>query len=149
MAQLFATFGINWKLLLIQAINFGILLFALTYFLYRPLMQVIDERRKKIAEGVRAAEAADDRLAAAKKEGEEIVGDGARQAEALISSARARADEKAAEIAQQAEAQAQAILKDAAARAEEAKRLALSQSEKEIARAAMLAAEKLLREKSA
>ena len=45
MQQLFAAFGINWKLLLIQGINFSVLLAILSYFLYRPLMKVIDERR--------------------------------------------------------------------------------------------------------
>jgi hypothetical protein len=40
-------------------------------------------------------------------------------------------------------------MKDAAARAEEARRTAIVESEKDIARAAMLAAEKVLRQKSA
>ena len=44
---------------------------------------------------------------------------------------------------------ASAILKEAQARAEEEKRLAMQESSKEIARAAMLAAEKILKEKSA
>ena len=45
-----------------------------------------------------------------------------------------------------AEAKAAALLKDAQARADEQKRIALQESSKEIARAAMLAAEKILRE---
>jgi len=149
MSELFAAFGIDWKLLLIQAVNFGLLLAALTYFLYRPILRIIDERREKVAEGVRTAEAAQQRLAAAEKEGKEIVGSASREAEQLVASARSRADEKGAEMIRAAEQKAQATLKDAEARAEEAKRLALSASEKEIARAAMLAAEKILREKSA
>ena len=58
MEQLFETFGVNWKLLYIQGINFALLLTGLTYLLYRPLMRIIDERRDKIAEGVRTADAA-------------------------------------------------------------------------------------------
>jgi len=144
MDQLFATFGIDWRLLLIQAVNFGILLGALTYFLYKPLIKIIDERRAKIAEGVRAAEAADQRLAAAKAESDEIVGQGVREAESLVAAARTRADEKGAEIVRNAEAKAEAVLKEAQARAEESKRLAMQESEKEIAKAALLAAEKIL-----
>ena len=149
MSDLFATFGVNWKLLLIQAINFGVLLAALSYFLYTPIMKIIDERRDKIAEGVRAADAASQRLAAAKEESEEIVGRGAREAEALIAQARTRADEKGSELLRAAETRADSILKDAAARAEEAKRQAVLESGREITRAAMLAAEKILREKQA
>jgi len=148
MSDLFATFGVNWKLLLIQAINFGVLLAALTYFLFKPLMKAMDERRAKIAEGVRASDEASQKLENAKKESDEIVGRGARDAEGLIAAARTRADEKGKEIVSSAEARADGIMKDAAARADEAKRQAMLETSKEITRAAMLAAEKILRERT-
>ena len=144
MYQLFATFGINWQLLLIQAVNFGVLLTALTYFLYRPIMKIIDERRDKIAEGIRAGEAAALQLADAKVESGKIVGTGAKQAEELVIQARARAAQKEAELLSVAEAKADAVIQDAEARAEESKRIAMQESHKEIARAAVLAAEKIL-----
>ncbi|MDP2650464.1 MAG: ATP synthase F0 subunit B, partial [bacterium] len=128
MEQLFAAFGVNWKLLLVQAVNFGLLLSALTYFLYKPVLRMIDERREKVAEGVRVAQEADRKLADAKAESEGIVGDAAREAEGLVATARTRAEEKGAEIVKAAEARANATLKDAQARAEEAKRLALQES---------------------
>lgn len=149
MQQLFAAFGIDWRLLIIQGINFGVLLAALWYFLYGPITKMIDERREKIAEGIRQAEAAERNLQAAKEEGEGIIGSAAREAEALSQSARMRADERGAEIVRAAEEKAQAVMKDASARAEEAQRQAMLSSQKEIARAAMLAAEKILREKTA
>ena len=149
MSELFAAFGVNWKLLLVQAINFGLLLSLLTYFLYKPILRIIDERQRKIAEGVETAEAADQKLADAKVESEELVGSAAREAEALVASARSRADERGAEIVKAAEARAAATTKEAAERAEEAKRQVMKESEREIARAAMLAAEKILKEKSA
>ncbi len=145
MSDLFAAFGINWKLLLIQAVNFGLLLSALTYFLYRPVLKIIDDRQKKIAEGVRTAELAEKKLEDATSEGKEIVGASAREAEGLVATARARAEERGAEIVKAAEARAQATLKDATERAEESKRAALKESQREITRAAMLAAEKILR----
>lgn len=147
MSELFAAFGINWKLLLVQAFNFVLLLGVLWYFLYDPLLKMIDDRRKKIAEGVHDAEEAARKLADAKKEGEGIVGGASREAESIVAAARGRAEEKAQEILAGAESRAEATLKDASARAAEAKRQALKESEREIARAAMLAAEKILREK--
>jgi F-type H+-transporting ATPase subunit b len=149
MSALFAAFGISWKLLLIQAVNFGVLLVVLSYLLYKPILRIIDERREKIAEGVRTAEAAAQRLADAKEESNTLVGGAAREAENLVAAARARADEKGGEIVRAAEMRADGVLKDAEAKAEEAKRRALQESSKEIAHAAMLAAEKILREKSA
>src|SRR3989338_6136299 len=149
MSELFAAFGINWKLLIIQGLNFGLLLTELTYLLYKPVLKLIDDRREKIAEGVRTAEAAERRLAEAKEEGDQMVGTAACEAEQLVASAHSRADEKGSEIVKTAEAKASNLLKEAEVRAEEAKRLALQESNKEIAKAAMLAAEKILREKSA
>jgi F-type H+-transporting ATPase subunit b len=149
MSALLTTFGVDWKLLLIQVVNFGLLLTVLTYFLYKPILKIIDERQQKIAEGVRTAELAQKKLEDATSEGKEIVGGAAREAEGLVAGARTRAEERGAEILKAAEARAQATLKDATERAEESKRAALKETEREIARAAMLAAEKILREKNA
>lgn len=149
MQDLFAAFGIDWRLLLIQAVNFGLLLLILWRFLYRPVLRIIDERRGKIAESVQKAEAADRRLAEADAEGKQVVAGAAKEAEGMIANARTRADQEAADILKRTQAKAEQVLAEAQARAEEEKRQAMMAGEKEIARAAMLAAEKLLREKRA
>lgn len=145
MSELLSVFGVNWKLLLAQGINFALLLVVLTYFLYKPVLKMIDERREKIAEGVRTAEKAKEKLANAAKESESIIGEASRNAESLVLQARSNAGVKASEIVKEAEIRAQAVIADAEARADEEKRLALLESEKGIARAAMLAAEKILK----
>ncbi len=149
MGDLFSTFGLDWKLLLVQSVNFGLLLLLLWKFLYTPVLKMLDERRGKIAESVVKAEAADRRLADADTEGKGIVASAGKEAELLVAAGRSRAEEQAAEIAKQAQERADRVIADAAARAEETKRQALAAGEKEIARAAMLAAEKLLKEKHA
>lgn len=149
MAALFQAFGVDWHLLVIQLINFSLLLAALTYFLYKPILRIIDERREKIAESVRVAAQAQNKLDDAKLESDKMMGDAAREAEGLIAAARARAEEKGSDMIKTAQQKSDAMLAEAGARAEEAKRQALRESEREIARAAMLAAEKILREKSA
>lgn len=148
MSDLFAAFGINWKLLLVQAINFGLLLFILWRFLYQPVLRMIDERREKIVKGVREAEEAARKLAASESEGKEIVANAAHEAEVLVSEARARADKKRAQLVREAEEKARGIIEDAAARAEETKRQVLLGTTRDIAQGAMLAAEKILRQKS-
>jgi len=47
-----AKLGIQPTALLAQIINFLILFFLLSKFLYKPLLKVIDERKKKIQEGL-------------------------------------------------------------------------------------------------
>ena len=149
MSDLFAVFGVNWHLLLIQAINFGVLLAILTYLLYKPIFKVITERQQKIADGVRTAEAAAQKLADATGESKTIVGNALRESEKMVSEAKAHAVERGTEIVRAAEAKAAAALKDAQMKAQEAQRKALEGSQRDIARAAMLAAEKILKEKSA
>ena len=148
MEQLLTVFGINWKLLLAQGFNFALLLVLLTYFLYKPVLKIIDERREKIAEGVKTAEAAARKLEEAKQKSDTIVGAASREAEELVTSARVRANEQGVEIIRSAENRADSILDDAKARAEEEKHQALLESEKEITRAALLAAEKILKTKA-
>jgi len=148
MSALFATFGIDWHLLIIQAVNFGLLLAALSYFLYKPVLRIIDERREKVAEGVRLAESASRRLAEANEEGDKMVGEAAKKAEALAATSRASAEQKGAGIVKDAQARAEAVLAEAQVRAEEVRRQTIASSEREIARAAMLAAEKIMREKA-
>src|SRR5438105_4878856 len=59
---LFEQLGINWKLLLSQAVNFFILLIILRAFVYKPLLTVVKKRNEKIKLGLQKAEEADVRL---------------------------------------------------------------------------------------
>jgi F-type H+-transporting ATPase subunit b len=147
MSQLFATFGINTSLLIMQAINFGLLLLALWYFLYRPLFATLDKRRQKIAEGVRDADEATKKLALAEVEKDSIIKSANGEAEKIVAEAKTYAVGKGDELVKEAQAKSAALLTDATLRAEEAKRLALKESEAEVARLAILGAEKVLRER--
>lgn len=62
MNQLLSQLGIDWKLLLSQAVNFFILLIVLTFFVYKPLIKIIKQRNARIKEGLDKAEEADIRL---------------------------------------------------------------------------------------
>lgn len=145
MAELFAAFGINWKLLLAQGFNFGVLLLALWWFLYRPVLAMLDERRAVMEKGVQDAEAAASKLASADGEGKEIVTKASQAADSLLAAARTRAEEKSTSIVEEARAKAEAEIRDARARAEAEAEAIRHAGEKEIARAAVLAAEKILR----
>lgn len=62
MRQLFGQLGIDWHLLLSQAVNFALLLIVLRLVLYKPLLKLLRDRRHKIEEGLAKAKEADDRL---------------------------------------------------------------------------------------
>ena len=62
MSQLTSQLGLNWQLLLAQAVNFAILLIVLKLFVYGPLTKMLHERRSRIETGLEKAKEADERL---------------------------------------------------------------------------------------
>ncbi|MDO8516162.1 MAG: ATP synthase F0 subunit B [bacterium] len=62
MESLVHNLGLDWKLLLSQAVNFLILLTVLRFALYKPLMQMMAKRKERIEQGLEKAKEADRRL---------------------------------------------------------------------------------------
>ena len=82
------TFGWNWKLFLSQVLSFCIVAFLLRQFAYRPILAVLEERRRKIEEGQLNAEKIRKELAEAEKRYQEIVAKGNADAQKMIDEAR-------------------------------------------------------------
>lgn len=55
-------FGIDWRLLVSQMVNFAIVLFVLQKFFYKPVARMLAERKQRIEEGIAKASEADRRL---------------------------------------------------------------------------------------
>ena len=113
MSELVNQLGIDLKLLLAQGVNFIILLVVLTKFVYKPLMKIVEERRKKIELGVKGGELAKKVIEDAEKTGLGITKKADTQAVAIISEAEKNAQKKAQEIAHQADMKAQQALREA------------------------------------
>ena len=56
MGQTLQTLGIYWPKLVAQMINFAIVLFVLWKFAYRPVLALLEDRRRRIAEAMENAE---------------------------------------------------------------------------------------------
>src|SRR3989338_9910887 len=146
MSALLSTFGIDWQLLFAQGVNFIILATLLTWLLYKPVLRIVKERQEFVAKGVEDAERAAKKLAAADGEARARIGAAEEKAEGVLASAREVAGAERIRIVKEAEERAASIQKDSEARATETAAKALRDSEKEIARLAILAAEKTLRQ---
>ena len=112
MSELFSQLGIDWKLLLAQGVNFVILLIVLTKFVYKPLMKMVEERRKKIELGIKGGEKAEQIIKQAEQEKTGIIKEADTQAVAIISEAEKTAQKKAQEIGLQADKKAQNTLRE-------------------------------------
>ncbi len=147
MQEIVHAFGIDWRLIVIQVFNFAILAGALWYFLYTPVLKLIADREAKIKKGVIDAEKAEGALKDADAEKTKILKDAHGEAGMIVARGTERAEEKTKAIEHES---ADKIAKQIAAardQAEELKAQALKASEGEIAKVALLAAEKILNEK--
>lgn len=142
MEQILTTFGVDWRLLLINGLNFGLLMAAMWYFLYAPVMGMLEDRRKKITKGVRDAEVATKAREDIEASRAASLAEAGVEADALIASARAAASQKEREIIARGEAAATTLLEDAEAQARELKAQSIEESKKEVAKLIVLGMEK-------
>jgi F-type H+-transporting ATPase subunit b len=147
MAQIFTTFGVDWRLLIIDGINFALVLLVLWYFLYSPIMKILEERRTKVAKGVKDAERAGQKLHEIEASRSGVLAQAGQEADKLVSHAQKRAVEKERELLSKAEASAASVVAEAEAQAKEAKHRAVVESKEEIAKLIVLGIEKTLKEK--
>jgi F-type H+-transporting ATPase subunit b len=147
MEQLIEAFGIDAKLIVVQIVNFFVLMAALSYFLYKPILKLLNEREAKIKQGITDAEEAAVAKASALEEKQAVLTQAQEEAQAIDARAQAFAKEKEAQIVATAQDKASDVIKDAEAKAQQLKAQALKESEAEIAKLAILAAEKVLKEK--
>lgn len=145
MEQIINVFGVDWKLLLIQAINFGLLLLILWHFLYKPVIKVVDARRERIERGIRAAEQSERELGEAEAEKARILREAMHKGDQLIEAAKKRAEAEEHALLKEAHRKATHLLNEAERRIEREHADMLQKAERDVTRMAVLAAEKILR----
>jgi F-type H+-transporting ATPase subunit b len=73
MESIITTFHLDWKLLIAQAINFGVVALVLWWFGFKPLAKLLEGRAEKIEQGLNDAAAASDRLKQAEAKVKELM----------------------------------------------------------------------------
>jgi len=89
--QIADTFGVDWPHLLSQVVSFAIVCLILQRFAYKPVLRLLDERRKQIAEGIAEREKIRNELAQADARRQEIIISADSEATRLIDEAHAAA----------------------------------------------------------
>ncbi len=145
MDQIITVFGINWKLLLIQAVNFGLLLFILHRYLYKPVLSMVDVRRLKIENAIKDAERMEEELGRAEAKKVSILRLATEKGDELILAAKKHAETEEHNIVKDAHRKAVHLLNEAERRALREHEEMLQKAEREVARMAVLAAERILR----
>jgi F-type H+-transporting ATPase subunit b len=138
--------GINLGYVVVQIVSFLVMLVILRAWVYKPVLNMLENRRKTIAQGLEDARIAEEARANAEKEAEQILTKAQQDAAERIREATARADEAARDIKAEAEREANEIRQTASAEAEQAKTQALGELRGQVAVLAIAAAQKIIGE---
>ncbi len=110
LTNLLSEFGVTWPKFLSQVILFGIVYLLLSKFAFKPVLGILEERRKRIEEGQLNAEKIKKQLAEAELRYQEILRQANDNASKLIEEARASSEASTQRQIQQAIREAEEIL---------------------------------------
>lgn len=145
--SLFSALGIDWRLLVLQIIAFGILVWVLKKFVYPPLIRAIDEREKAIAESVSAAQEAEEKAEEAQQKIEQQLKEARTEAATIVDTAHKEASAMVKEAEDKAKKRAEQIVSDARSQLEVEVTKARKALRDETTGLVALATEKIVREK--
>ena len=128
------TFGLDWPHFIAQVLSFCIVAFLLQRFAYKRILQVLEERRQRIAEGLANAEKIKRELAKTEAARQEVLQQANVQANKLIEEARAAAARVQEQETQKAVAAAEQIVAKAREAAAQDYQRMLADLKKEIGR---------------
>lgn len=146
MTEMIDSLGISWQGLVVQLVNFGLLLVLLGVFAYKPIMRMLDERTARIREGLEKSEEAEKRAVEIDTEAKKALEEARREGQALIAQAKEAADKRREEDIAQAKKDAEILLERARAEIQLEKDQAISQLRKEFADITIFAAGKVINE---
>ncbi len=105
-----AALGFNLPGLISQLVNFLILLVVLRLFLYRPLLNMLDQRKQRIEEGLNRAEQAAEQASASEDEARRIMDEARAEGREAIQRSQEAADRLRGELEQRARDDADQIV---------------------------------------
>lgn len=137
-------FGVSWPLLTAQMVNFCLVAAVLYRFALKPILVTLDERQKKIAEGLQQSDEAKQKLAEAELQAKELLHQASKEAQACIQEAKLLGVKMKQEHAQSARLAAEDILQTAQERIQLDYQNMKQDLEKDLVRLVVLTTEKVL-----
>lgn len=138
--------GINLGLLIVQIIAFSIVFLTLNAWVYKPMLDMMETRKNKIAQGLEDARVAAEARADAEKQAAKILADAQAEAGKVIREATERAAGAAKDVKAAAEAEAVKAREATVAEAESERNRILGDLRGQVAALAIAAANKLVGE---
>lgn len=86
--EILTRFGIEPTLLLAQIVNFAIILFVLKKFFYKPIVQALEDRKKRIEESLNNADLIEEKLQKTEEKTAKIIEEASQNAKEIIAGAK-------------------------------------------------------------
>lgn len=123
---------------------FLIVFFTLKKWVYGPMLNMLDNRRKKIAQGLEDAQVAADARSNAEKEAEKILSEARSQASDIVRAASEQAETAGKEVRAHMEAEAAKARENAMAEIEQERNRILAEMRSQVAALAIASTQKLI-----
>jgi F-type H+-transporting ATPase subunit b len=130
-----------------MVLSFGIVLFILTKYAWKPIMKSIKDREKSIEDALLSADKTRSEMAKLQASNEKILAEAYSERDKLVKEARQLKDKIVDEAKSQAQLEAQKIIESARVSIESEKRAAIKEIKDQVAELSVLVAEKILKEK--
>jgi F-type H+-transporting ATPase subunit b len=136
--------GLNLGFLIVQILNFAIIMVVLIAWIYKPLLNMLQKRREKIEKGLEDAQVAADARANAEKDAEALMVETQGKAAQMIREATEKAESANRDVRSTAEAEIANLRKAALVEIETEKERALNELRVHVSALAIAAAQKII-----
>jgi len=136
--------GLNLGYLFVQILNFAIVFVVLRAWVYKPILNMLEKRSQKIAQGVEDAQKAAEARENAEQDAAKVLDEARSKANEIVRQAAEKADAAAEEIKAEAKQKAKETHQAAVADAEQERNRILADIRRQVGSLAIAAAQKLI-----
>lgn len=139
--EILGKLGIDWKLLVAQLVNFGLLLLILHRFVYKPLLGVLEKRASTIEKSLADARAIEERLKEAEQSKSDILIKARQEAAVLMEEVARLAEQRRVTALEKAKQEVAQVIEDAKAEIAREKQAMLSKAKEQFGELVVKAAQ--------
>jgi len=147
MDSLISIFHIDWKILIAQIINFGIIFFVLYRFAFKPLSKMMNDRTKLIEKSLTDAKDIEKKLTQTNSERDEVLSQAKKEALAIVEQASAMAETNRQKLVAKTKEEVAQIVSQEREKIVAEKENIKTELKREMADLVVLAVEKVMNEK--
>jgi len=142
--EILQLFGVDWRLMLAQLVNFGIVVVVLWWFALKPLLKTMGQRNDDIAKGLADAKQATERLQVVEKEAKAKLLEAKQSALDILEKAQAQSEVSRKKAVDQTKLEVENLINKAKEQIEAEKNAQVMEAKQELAEILVESLEKIL-----